>query len=66
MQQKKLIIILADISGYTQFMLDNRTAAVHGQMVINALIESILAQVDIPLTLSPRPRCRRRRSVPAP
>ena len=51
MQQKKLIIILADISGYTQFMLDNRTAAVHGQMVINALIESILAQVDIPLTL---------------
>ncbi|MGH8598256.1 MAG: DUF2652 domain-containing protein, partial [Gammaproteobacteria bacterium] len=51
MQQKNLIIILADISGYTKFMLDNRTSAVHGQLLINGLIESILAQVDIPLTL---------------
>ena len=51
MQQKKLVIILADISGYTQFMLENRTSAVHGQACIDALIESILAQVDIPLTL---------------
>jgi len=51
MDQKKLIIILADISGYTQFMLENQTAAVHGQLIINGLIESILKQVDIPLTL---------------
>lgn len=51
MQQKKLIILLADISGYTQFMLDSATSAVHGQMAINALIESIIAQVDIPLVL---------------
>lgn len=51
MEQKKLVIILADISGYTQFMLDNREAAVHGQLCVNALIESLLAQVDIPLVL---------------
>ena len=51
MDQKKLVIILADISGYTQFMVENRTSAVHGQLVINGLIESILKQVDIPLTL---------------
>jgi len=52
MDQKKLIIILADISGYTRFMLENQTsAALHGQLVINGLIESIIQQVDIPLTL---------------
>ncbi|MFT5418918.1 MAG: hypothetical protein ACI915_005275, partial [Gammaproteobacteria bacterium] len=51
MEQKKLIVILADISGYTQFMLDNLTAAVHGQMVINSLIESLIEQVNIPLVL---------------
>lgn len=32
METKKLIIILADISGYTRFMLDNQTSAVHGQI----------------------------------
>jgi hypothetical protein len=51
MQQDKLVIILADISGYTRFILDNRTAAVHGQLCINSLIETILEQVDIPLIL---------------
>ncbi len=50
MDQKQLII-LADISGYTRFMLANRTSALHGQMIINGLIESILKEVDIPLTL---------------
>jgi hypothetical protein len=51
MEQKELVIILADISGYTRFMLENQTSAVHGQMIITGLIESIIAQVDIPLTL---------------
>ena len=51
MEQRQLIVILADISGYTRFMLENQTAAVHGQLVITGLIETILAQVDIPLTL---------------
>jgi hypothetical protein len=51
METRKLIVILADISGYTRFMLENRTAALHGQIVINGLIESILREVDIPLTL---------------
>lgn len=51
METRRLIIILADISGYTRFMLESRTAALHGQIVINGLIESILREVDIPLTL---------------
>jgi class 3 adenylate cyclase len=51
MEQKKVIIILADISGYTRFMLESKTSALHGQLVISGLIESILKEVDIPLTL---------------
>ena len=51
MDQKKLIIILADISGYTRFMLENETSALHGQLVISGLLESIIKQVNIPLTL---------------
>lgn len=50
-RQKRLVIILADISGYTRFMLDSQMAAVHGQVFISSLIESLLAHVDIPLTL---------------
>lgn len=49
--ERKAVLILADISGYTRFMVANQTAAVHGQGVISKLIETILAEVDIPLTL---------------
>jgi len=44
-------MILADISGYTKFMVANQLAAVHGQQCITFLIETIIRQVDIPLHL---------------
>jgi hypothetical protein len=50
-REQSLIIILADISGYTRFMLENQTAAVHGQQCITFLIETLLREVDIPLQL---------------
>jgi len=50
-REEQLIIILADISGYTKFMVENQMAAVHGQMCITFLIETILREVDIPLKL---------------
>jgi len=50
-REDRLIIILADISGYTKFMVENQLAAVHGQMCITFLIETILREVDIPLKL---------------
>ena len=51
MQQDRVVIVLADISGYTRFMVENRTSAVHGQLCINSLVETLLEQVDIPLIL---------------
>ena len=50
-REQELVIILADISGYTRFMLDNRTSALHGQLCISGLIDSLLREVDIPLQL---------------
>jgi len=50
-RERELVLILADISGYTRFMLENQTAAVHGQLCITTLIETMLRQVDIPLQL---------------
>ena len=50
-RENELVIILADISGYTRFMVENQLSAVHGQICISTLIEALLREVDIPLTL---------------
>ncbi len=50
-RERRLVMILADISGYTKFMVENQLAAVHGQMCITNLIETLLREVDIPLHL---------------
>ena len=46
---ERRLLILADISGYTKFMLASQVALVHGQQVITNLIEAILREVEIPL-----------------
>lgn len=50
-REERLIVILADISGYTKFMVENHLSAVHGQLIISSLIEALLREVDIPLEL---------------
>ena len=49
--EKRLVVILADISGYTKFMVQNQMSAVHGQQYITLLIETLLREVNIPLHL---------------
>lgn len=39
-------LVLADISGYTKFMLANRETMVHGQLIINELIKAVLTEVN--------------------
>jgi len=46
---ERVVLILADISGYTRFMLASQEALVHGQMVITKLLEEIIHEVEIPL-----------------
>ena len=49
--EKRVVVVLADISGYTQFMVENQMSAVHGQQCITFLIETLIRQIDIPLQL---------------
>jgi len=48
---ERVLIVLADISGYTDFMLANQLTLVHGQQLITGLIEALIAEVEIPLEL---------------
>jgi hypothetical protein len=50
--EQDVILIIADISGYTEFMLANHRAAIHGQLIINELIEAIIEEVEIPLEVA--------------
>ncbi len=50
--EKNVILILADISGYTQFMLANQQSVTHAQMIITGLLQTIISQVEIPLEVS--------------
>ena len=49
--EKRVVIVLADISGYTRFMVENQMSAVHGQQCITFLIETLIREIDIPLRL---------------
>lgn len=49
--EKRVVVVLADISGYTRFMVDSQMSAIHGQQYITYLIESLLREVDVPLRL---------------
>jgi hypothetical protein len=49
--EKRVVIVLADISGYTKFMLENQLSAVHGQQCITYLIETLIREIDLPLRL---------------
>jgi hypothetical protein len=47
-----MILLLADVSGYTRYMMENRTAALHSQGIITDLLEAVILQVEIPLEVS--------------
>ena len=49
--EKRVVVVLADISGYTRFMVENQMSAVHGQQCITFLIETLIREIDIPLRL---------------
>ncbi|HET6341884.1 MAG TPA: DUF2652 domain-containing protein [Gemmatimonadota bacterium] len=47
-----VVLLLADISGYTRFMLDHAKAQEHGQMIVGTLLQTILAQATTPIEVS--------------
>jgi class 3 adenylate cyclase len=50
--ERDVVLVIADISGYTNFMVANRTELAHSQQIIGALLEAVLDEVEIPLKVS--------------
>lgn len=46
---QKVFLLIADISGYTKFMVSKRKSLSHAQAIITELMESIIAEIRIPL-----------------
>jgi hypothetical protein len=49
---QEMFFVIADISGYTKFMLTSRTEITHSQGIISDLLNAVIAQVEIPLTIA--------------
>ena len=49
MKTENVILIIADISGYTRFMLEHQKALIHSQMIISALLNLLVQQAEPPL-----------------
>ncbi|MFO7549206.1 MAG: DUF2652 domain-containing protein [Acidimicrobiia bacterium] len=47
-----VLLMLADISGYTRFMVQHDKELRHSQTIIRELLESLIRQVDVPLRIS--------------
>src|ERR1051325_12061841 len=52
LREEKVVLLIADISGYTDFMLANEKSVEHSHIIIGELIETILKEVELPLTLA--------------
>lgn len=48
----EMFFVIADISGYTKFMLTSRTEIIHNQGIISDLLNAVIAQIEIPLTIA--------------
>ena len=51
-EERRVLLIIADISGYTRFMTANAKALAHAQLIITELIETILNGVEYPIEVS--------------
>ncbi|MBI5964125.1 MAG: DUF2652 domain-containing protein [Chloroflexi bacterium] len=52
METKKVTLVIADISGYTQFIRSEKKSAVHAEEIIFELLEAVIDHAAYPLTLN--------------
>jgi hypothetical protein len=48
----RVLLLIADISGYTKFMVSSGMEIKHSQHIVSELIQTIIKQVEIPLEVS--------------
>jgi len=52
MEVKQVVMVLADISGYTRFLRSHTTSLLHAEAIITELLEAVINHAEHPLTLS--------------
>lgn len=52
MDIRKAFLVLADISGYTRFIAQNRMTLAHAELIITDLLESVIETAEYPLQLN--------------
>ena len=52
MEVKQVIMVLADISGYTRFLTAHTVSLLHAEVIIADLLEAVIDHTEHPLTLS--------------
>ena len=48
-QEYNVIFFIADISGYTRFIVTNEKELVHSQIIIKDIMNAIMDEIDLPL-----------------
>ena len=49
---KKVVLVIVDISGYTQFIRSQKSSAVHAEEIVFELLEAVINHATYPLTLN--------------
>ncbi len=52
MKMKPVLLVMVDISGYTQFVNYHRTSVLHAEEIISELLESVIDRAQFPLQLN--------------
>ena len=52
MELKPTCLVIADISGYTRFVMLHTTSLLHAETIITELMEAVIAQAEVPLAIS--------------
>ncbi|MBF8285780.1 MAG: hypothetical protein HW378_4695, partial [Anaerolineales bacterium] len=52
MEVKQVVMVLADISGYTRFLTAHTVSLLHAEVIIADLLEAVIDHTEHPLTLS--------------
>jgi hypothetical protein len=51
MRTFEAILVVADISGYTKFVVMNRSSIIHAEQIITELMETVTKNTELPLTV---------------
>lgn len=52
MEIRPSCLVIADISGYTRFIMFHTTSLLHAETIITDLVEAVIAQAEYPLTIA--------------